>query len=89
MPEIFRLFGFTYYFFSREHMPVHVHVEGKDGYAIYDLEENRFLKRYAKGIKAGDLRRIENILEENKAMIVDSWKTYFNNKRYGDQGNMV
>ena len=22
MPEIFRLFGFTYYFFSREHEPV-------------------------------------------------------------------
>ena len=89
MPELFRLFGFTYYFFSREHMPVHVHVEGKDGYAIYDYEGGRFLQRYAKGIKTSDLRRIEVILEENKETIVDSWKSYFNTKRYGDPGNMV
>ncbi|MBQ8060817.1 MAG: DUF4160 domain-containing protein [Bacteroidales bacterium] len=89
MPELFRLFGFTYYFFSREHLPIHVHIEGKDGYAIYDLEGNRFLQRYAKGIKAGDLHRIEAVLEENKESIVNTWKSYFNNKRYGDQGNMV
>ena len=84
MPEVFRLFGFTYYFFSREHKPVHVHIEGADGYAVYDLDGDRFVQRYSKGIKAGDLRRIEAVLEENKDTIVKSWNSYFNDERYGN-----
>ena len=89
MPEIFRLFGFTYFFFSREHKPVHVHIEGAEGYAVYDLKGERFVQRYSKGIKAGDLKRIEAVLEENRETIVNSWKNYFNNKQYGNQKNLV
>ncbi len=89
MPEVFRLFGFTYFFFSREHKPVHVHIEGAEGYAVYDLEGERFVQRYSKGIKAGDLKRIEAVLEENNETIVNSWKNYFNNKQYGNQKNLV
>ena len=89
MPEVFRLFGFTYFFFSREHKPIHVHIEGAEGYAVYDLEGERFVQRYSKGIKAGDLKRIEAVLEENRETIVNSWRNYFNNKKYGDQKNLV
>ena len=89
MPEVFRLFGFTYFFFSREHKPVHVHIEGAEGYAVYDLEGERFVQRYSKGIKAGDLKRIEAVLEENRETIVNSWKNYFNNTQYGNQKNLV
>ena len=38
MPEIFRFFGFSFFFYSREHEPIHVHVEGNGGYAVYDKE---------------------------------------------------
>ncbi len=89
MPEVFRLFGFTYFFFSREHKPIHVHIEGAEGYAVYDLEGERFVQRYSKGIKAGDLKRIEVVLEENRETIVNSWKVFFKNKKYGDQENLV
>ena len=89
MPEVFRLFGFTYFFFSREHKPVHVHIEGAEGYAVYDLEGERFVQRYSKGIKACDLKRIEAVLEENRETIVNSWKNYFNNKQYENQKNLV
>ena len=27
MPEILRIFGLRFFFFSREHEPIHVHVE--------------------------------------------------------------
>jgi hypothetical protein len=27
MPELFRLFGIKFFFFSNEHLPVHVHIE--------------------------------------------------------------
>lgn len=89
MPELFRVFGFTYYFFSREHEPIHVHVEGAEGYAVYDLSEGSFIRRYAKGIKAGDLLRIESVLFENRDAIIETWKNYFNNRRYGNPENMV
>ena len=48
---------------------------------MYDLEDQRFVKSYSKGIKAGDLRRIETVLEENRETIVNSWKVFFKNKR--------
>lgn len=33
MPEIFRFFGFSFFFYSKEYEPIHVHVEGEDGFA--------------------------------------------------------
>ena len=33
MPEILRIFGLRFFFFSREHEPIHVHVESADGKA--------------------------------------------------------
>ena len=77
MPEVFRLFGFTYFFFSREHKPIHVQIEGAEGYAVYELEGEDFVQRYSRGIKAGDLKRIENVLKENKDTITETWEAYF------------
>lgn len=81
MPVILRLFGFTFYFFSREHEPIHVHIEGADGYAIYDLRKDRFVQRTVSNIKAGDLKKIEMVLDENKEMIIRTWNSYFDNIR--------
>jgi len=33
MPEIFRFYGFSFFFYSREHEPVHIHVEENGGFA--------------------------------------------------------
>lgn len=38
MPEIFRFFGFSFFFYSKEHDPIHVHVEGKDGFAKFEYD---------------------------------------------------
>lgn len=43
MPEIFRAFGFSFMFFSREHEPIHVRVVGKDGMAKYVWDGNEFV----------------------------------------------
>ncbi|MBE6256077.1 MAG: DUF4160 domain-containing protein [Prevotella sp.] len=29
MPEVFRFFGFSFFFYSREHEPLHIHVFNK------------------------------------------------------------
>ena len=36
MPEIFRFYGFSFFFYSREHEPIHIHVEGNEGFAKYN-----------------------------------------------------
>ena len=51
MPEVFRFFGYSFFFYSREHEPIHIHIEGNDGYAVYDLEEDSFIEREQYRIK--------------------------------------
>ena len=77
MPEIFRLYGFSFFFYCREHYPIHVHVEGNGGFARFDLEGRNFVLKEHFGIKAGDLRRIKEAVDVNKDVIIDFWKKIF------------
>ena len=77
MPEIFRIFGFSFFFYSREHEPIHVHVEGNDGYAVFDLVGDGFALREEHGIKANDLKKIQGVIDENKDIIINRWKEHF------------
>ena len=77
MPELFRFFGYSFFFYSREHEPTHVHVEGNDGYAKYVLAEDTFVLKETHGIKASDRKKIELTIEENKDIIISRWKEYF------------
>ena len=63
MPEVFRKYGFLFFFYSREHEPIHVHVEGEEGLVIYDLIDDEFVLREKKGkIKTSSLRKSRNLL---------------------------
>ena len=64
MPEIFRFFGFTFHFYSREHDPVHVHVSGKGGNAKFEWEGNEFALRELNGITTADYKKIKHIVDE-------------------------
>ena len=79
MPEIFRFFGFVFFFYSREHEPLHVHVEGNGGSArfVYDDNNSRFNLAESNGIKTGDLKRIARIVDDNADIIVQTWNRYF------------
>lgn len=77
MPEVFRFLGYSFFFYSREHEPIHIHIEGNDGYAIYDLEEDSFIEREQYRIKKNDLKKIERIIFENKELIIKKWKEHF------------
>lgn len=77
MPEIFRFFGFSFFFFSKEHEPIHIHVEGNDGYAVFDLVGEEFVLREKQNIKAGDMRKIKSVIDENKDIIIKRWKEHF------------
>lgn len=77
MPEIFRFFGYSFFFYSREHEPIHVHVEGNDGYAVYDLLGEEFKLREKHCIKVSDQKKIENVIADNKDIIIKRWKEHF------------
>lgn len=78
MPEVYRNFGFLFFFYSREHEPIHIHVEGEEGLLIYDLIDGKFVLREKRGkVKANSKRKIEKSLEKNMQLIIDKWNEYF------------
>ena len=79
MPEIFRAFGFSFFFYSREHEPIHVHVEGKGGFAKYIWNNEKFVLSEKQGIKISDLKNIDMMIEENSDLILKAWNKHFNN----------
>lgn len=78
MPEIFRLFGFSFFFYSREHEPVHIHVQGNGGMAKYEWNGKEFQYRESIGINNGDLKRIKEAIDENADIIIRRWNQHFN-----------
>lgn len=77
MPEIFRFYGFSFFFYSREHEPLHIHVEGNDGMAKFDLVEDEFVLKTAYNIKSNDLKKIKEVIDYNKDIIIKHWIKYF------------
>lgn len=78
MPTLLILFGLRFHFYSREHEPIHVHVEKQGASAKFEIEEEIKLI-YNKGLKKQELRLAESILEENKENFIRAWKEMFGN----------
>lgn len=77
MPEIFRFFGFSFFYYSKDHLPPHVHVEGANGMAKFEWDGSSFILKEKQGIKANDLKRIASVIDENKDLIIKHWNNYF------------
>lgn len=77
MPEILRMFGMRFFFYSREHEPIHVHVKNADGKAKFDILPEGIVLVYNEGIKTKDIKAAEMVLEENKELAIEKWKEYF------------
>jgi len=75
MPELFRLFGIKFFFFSNEHLPIHVHIENADGDAKFEINPVKLINN--NGMKNKDLRLAESIIEENEELIEKRRKEYF------------
>lgn len=76
MPTLLILFGLRFYFYSREHEPIHIHVESSDGEAKFEIVTEVELV-YNRGLKPKDIRLAESILEENKENFINEWKRVF------------
>ena len=77
MPEIFRFYGFSFFFYSREHEPIHVHVKSADGKAKFDILPEGIVLVKNEGLKPKDVKAAEMVLEENKELAIEKWNEYF------------
>ncbi len=74
MPKLFRAFGLLFHFYSNEHEPIHVHVDGKGTKNKYDVENKEWVKAQA---KLQDLKKAKNIIDAQSDEIINIWKGYF------------
>jgi hypothetical protein len=74
MPEIFRMFGMKFFFYSLEHLPIHIHVRNADGTAKFELNPIRLVE--SAGIKTKDLVLAEALGEKNRDLIITKWHKF-------------
>ncbi len=78
MPTLFIFFGLRFYFYSDEHLPVHIHIQNADGQAKFNVNPEIELV-YNKGLKKKDLKLAEKIIYENREVIILRWNEYHGN----------
>ena len=74
MPTVLKLNGFRFFFYSNDHLPVHIHVEKGNSTAKFNLQPIELIK--SKGFKARDLSEIRKLIEKNKSSLENSWYEY-------------
>ncbi len=79
MPTLFILLGYRFFFWSNDHKPIHVHISKGDAEAKYNVENVELVENF--GFKRNELRLIESIIEENREIIIERWKEFFNTKK--------
>lgn len=67
------MFGMKFFFFSLEHLPIHIHVRNSDGTAKFNVEPYVELVE-AKGMKPKDLVLAEALIVEKREEIITKWK---------------
>ena len=72
MPKIFEKDGFKFFFYSNEHLPIHVHVRYGGGEAVFTLEGSVEL-RESQGLNVRDLGKAQSLAEENLNLIIKKW----------------
>lgn len=72
MPTILLAFGLRFYFYSEEHMPIHVHVENADGRAKFSLEPDIELIKN-EGMKPKDLKKAKALCETFQEEFIEKW----------------
>ena len=79
MPTLFTIFGLRFYFYSEEHLPIHVHVRSSDGRAKIQVDPEVVLIEN-KGIKPNDLKKALILADLYKEQITEFWYEFFMEK---------
>jgi hypothetical protein len=80
MPTVLKLLGMRFFYWAREHEPVHVHVQKGGAEARFDLEPEIVLTANM-GFKPHELAIAEEVIRENRDFIIEHWKLFFKNSQ--------
>ena len=75
MPTVLFIFGLRFYFYSEEHLPIHVHVKNGDGKAKINVATLEVMEN--NGLKPADLKKATGIVKQYQDDIIQAWKEYF------------
>lgn len=78
MPTVLRIRGFRFFFYSNEHLPIHIHVEKDNKTAKFSLEAVELVM--SRGFNASELKEIRKLVNDNVELFKNKWDEYFNNK---------
>lgn len=80
MPTVLRIGPYRFFFYSNEDgEPPHIHVRGSDAEAKFWLIPVGLAYNY--GYRGHELRRIEEMVEQNRQLLIEAWDEYFERKR--------
>ena len=72
MPEVLRLHGYRFFFFSREGTePHHIHVEQAERYAKFWLKPISLAE--SRGFRSSELRELHNLIEQHRDFFILAW----------------
>ena len=78
MPAVLRIGSFRFHFYSDEGQePAHIHVRTPEGECKFWLQPHIALARN-RGVRASDLRRIEQLVFEHRAALERAFNEYHN-----------
>lgn len=78
LPTILRSGPYRFFFYSADRdEPPHAHVERDDAQAKFWLDPVRLERN--QGFGRTELRRVESLVEENAALLLEGWRGYFGN----------
>lgn len=76
MPCALNKDGYNFFFYSNEHEPIHVHVRNGNGKAKFDVT-NEVQLLESRGMKIQELRKAQELAEENVETIRSKWHEFF------------
>lgn len=72
MSEVFRKYGFVFFFYANEGVePIHIHVRRAGGFAKYWIEPLEL--DFSQGLKVSELKQAEDLIKENIELIIQKW----------------
>jgi hypothetical protein len=77
MPKVFEKDGYKFFFYSNEHLPIHVHVRHAGGEAVFEVEPIVEL-RESQGLKVSQLAKAELLAIEYRELIIQKWHEHLN-----------
>ena len=78
MPTVLRIKGYRFFFYSNEHLPIHIHIEKDNKTAKFNLEPVELVT--SKRFKSSELSKVSKLVQENSEYLIEQWNEFFNNQ---------